>query len=110
LNEKKKQILDIPLDSQKLSNYSATLAHKINHSFTPNAKFVDFLHPRFGRIVAVKTSCNVKAGSEIYCHYGYNIEDCPRWYKVLHDRTHRLLLKSQELKLHCLELTAALKQ
>ena len=85
LSEKKKQILDIPVESQVLENYCATLAHKINHSFAPNAKFVDFHHPRFGRIVAVKTSNWIRKGSELFCHYGYNPLDSPAWYKVLYD-------------------------
>ena len=85
LSEKKKQILDIPVESQVLENYCATLAHKINHSFEPNAKFVDFHHPRFGRIVAVKTSNWIRNGSELFCHYGYNPLDSPAWYKVLYD-------------------------
>ena len=78
LNEKRKQILDIPPACRSLQAYSATLAHKVksedtsvkycqclihlllrsqvNHSFFPNCRFSDFAHPRFGRILCVKAS------------------------------------------------------
>ena len=32
-------ILDIPPEFRGTNSYSATLAHKINHSFRPNCKF-----------------------------------------------------------------------
>jgi hypothetical protein len=35
--------------------------------------------------VAVKTSCWIRKGSELFCHYGYNPLDSPAWYKVLYD-------------------------
>lgn len=68
-----------------LHNYSATLAHKVNHSFFPNCRFSDFAHPRFGRILCVKTTKEIRAGDELFCNYGYNVADCPEWYKALHD-------------------------
>ena len=85
LNEKKKQILDIPAEFRSVRSYSASLAHKVNHSFFPNCRFSDFSHPRFGRILCVKTTKAVKKGEEFFCNYGYNLADCPMWYKDLHD-------------------------
>ena len=38
--------IDIPTKFRELSNYSASLAHKTNHSFIPNTEFVVFDHPR----------------------------------------------------------------
>jgi hypothetical protein len=63
--QKRKQILDIPPDCRDVSRYRATLAHKINHSFFPNARFSDFAHPRFGRILCVVTLKPVKEGDEL---------------------------------------------
>ena len=77
--------MDIPVESRSTSAYSATLAHKINHSFLPNARFCDFAHPRFGRILAVRATSDLRKGDEILCNYGYNLSDCPRWYKEAHD-------------------------
>jgi len=85
LNEKRKQILDIPPASRSLQAYSATLAHKVNHSFFPNCRFSDFAHPRFGRILCVKASKALRAGDELFCNYGYSATDCPVWYKEHHD-------------------------
>ncbi|TRY68614.1 hypothetical protein TCAL_03221 [Tigriopus californicus] len=85
LNEKKKQILDIPPEHRSTQNYCASLAHKVNHSFAPNARFSDFCHPRFGRILCVKSTKKIRKGAEIFCNYGYNLADCPEWYKDLHE-------------------------
>ena len=41
-------VLDIPEKFISLKNYKASLAHKANHSFKPNGKFILFHHPRFG--------------------------------------------------------------
>ncbi len=70
LNERRKQILDIPAEDRDVRKYRATLAHKINHSFFPNARFADFAHPRFGRILCVKTTRRVRKGEELTCNYG----------------------------------------
>ena len=39
--------VDIPSECVDFSNYSASLAHKANHSFTPNCRFVSVHHPRY---------------------------------------------------------------
>ncbi len=38
----------------------ASLAHKANHSFEPNGKFILFQHPRFGPVPAIVTTTEVK--------------------------------------------------
>lgn len=57
-------------------------------------RFSDFAHPRFGRILCVKLTKSLKAGHEIFCNYGYNLADCPQWYKDLYecnlDQTNRI--------------------
>ena len=45
--------LDIPLELSSTSAYSATLGHKANHSFKPNAKWGRIEHPRFGLICSI---------------------------------------------------------
>ena len=47
-------VLDIPEEFVSLKKYKASLAHKANHSFMPNAKFVLFHHPRFGKVPALR--------------------------------------------------------
>ena len=39
--------VDIPMECIDLDNYRASLAHKANHSFSPNCKFVAVDHPRY---------------------------------------------------------------
>ena len=40
-------VLDIPERFRSLDTYCASLAHKTNHSFSPNARFCLFHHPRY---------------------------------------------------------------
>ena len=78
--------IDIPpemgLDTTK---YSATLAHKVNHNFQPNAEFVLFsAHPVLGTIMAITALEDLEAGVEITVNYGYTAEpDQPEWFKTL---------------------------
>ena len=43
---RKKGTVDIPVELRSLANYTASLAHKTNHSFIPNCEFDEFHHPR----------------------------------------------------------------
>ena len=52
----------------------ASYAHKTNHSFMPNAEFVSFEHPRFGLVPCILVNHDVKAGEEIFVHYGYDLQ------------------------------------
>ena len=56
-------ILDIPDLYRNVDQYQASLAHKTNHSFSPNAKFCPFYHPRFGNIPAIRTTKPLQAGN-----------------------------------------------
>ena len=67
--------------------YSATLGHKCNHSFSPNCQFSIYLHPRYGRLPCLLTSKAVGAGQELLTYYRYLLSDCPQWYSDLWDRT-----------------------
>ena len=61
-------VLDIPERFVGVKSYRASLAHKANHSFAPNAKFVLFHHPRFGKVPALRSvwSCSQRLSSQIY--------------------------------------------
>ena len=80
--------VDIPMECIDLSGYSASLAHKANHSFSPNCKFISVDHPRyhinlhqqikrdtndlfkrFGRIPALKTIAAISRDAELFVHY-----------------------------------------
>ena len=80
---RKNGTVDIPTDLRDLSNYCATLAHKTNHSFVPNAEFVTYNHPRFGLIPCLTSTHDIEAGEEIFVHYGYELAGCPDWYEEL---------------------------
>ncbi|QQP50609.1 Uncharacterized protein FKW44_011659 [Caligus rogercresseyi] len=79
---RKNGTMDIPIEFRKLKNYCATLAHKTNHSFLPNAEFLSFDHPRFGVIPCLVLNHDVEAGEEIFVHYGYDLDGCPDWYEM----------------------------
>ena len=40
--------IDVPKAYSSLDTYRATVGHKANHSFMPNAKYVQVYHARFG--------------------------------------------------------------
>ena len=68
-----------------LQNYRASLGHKINHSFQPNCKWDQIIHPTFGRIPSVITLMDLKAGTELTCHYMIDMQEASgidhlKWY------------------------------
>lgn len=73
-------VLDIPQNLRSLTSYSASLAHKTNHSFIPNCEFGEFLHPRFGLVPSILAIHDIGAGEEIFVWYGYDLDYCPQWY------------------------------
>ena len=86
--EEENLCIDIPPDmGGNVSKYSATLAHKVNHSFEPNSEFVLFsAHPVLGTIMAITALEDMEAGLEITVNYGYNFTaepDQPEWFKLL---------------------------
>ena len=64
--------------------FRATTAHKCNHSFDPNAKFILGFHPRFGQVPSVQTLREVQANEEITVSYDYALEKAPPWYQELY--------------------------
>merc|ERR1719259_724699 len=64
-------IVDIPPTFRSTSQYCATLAHKANHSFIPNAKYAPFHHPRFGVVPSIVSLTEIKAGREVLVNYEY---------------------------------------
>ncbi|XP_065059251.1 histone-lysine N-methyltransferase SETD7-like [Rhopilema esculentum] len=81
-------VIDVPEGYSSTEVYCATLGHKANHSFTPNAKYDRFDHPRFGRIKCIRTIKSVEADEELTVEYGYdhnglgkNNPEAPQWYK-----------------------------
>ena len=76
-------VLDIPQQFRHLSQYRASLAHKANHCFQPNAKFCSFFHPRFGLIPALISLKHISAGMEILVNYEYSFDSSPPWYSQL---------------------------
>lgn len=89
--------IDIPVWAQSSQAYTASLAHKTNHSFLPNCQFVVYDHPKFGLIPSVSTIADIPAGAEItvaggevlhwtvlWCEvaYGYEWSEAPEWYKL----------------------------
>lgn len=89
-------ILDIPPESVNIKRYCASLAHKCNHSFQPNAKFVSFYHPRFGSIPAIQTIKEITKDTEIFVSYDYDLEEAPPWYQDLFSK--RVILQYQQSK------------
>ncbi|XP_071746858.1 histone-lysine N-methyltransferase SETD7 isoform X1 [Lepeophtheirus salmonis] len=73
---------DIPHDAIPLYSYSASLGHKVNHSFKSNCDFSTFLHPRFGLIPSLVTTKFVAKGTELVANYNYMRSDCPDWFKT----------------------------
>lgn len=83
--------MDIPPECKDLEVYNATLGHKINHSFAPNCRWDVMEHPAFGRIPRVVTLIDLKAGTELTCHYMINMEEAAeieghQWYLDLWDK------------------------
>jgi len=79
--------VDIPMQCIDYDHYRASLAHKANHSFNPNCKFIAVDHPRFGRIPALKTIKAVKKGDELFSHYKYDTALAPTWYQEAWQRS-----------------------
>ena len=64
--------------------YRATLAHKINHSFTHwNCFFHDIEHPRLGTIRAARSTEPIPEGEEILCNYQMQYNEAAPWYQEL---------------------------
>jgi len=73
--------IDIPDDMRRTDQYCSTLAHKANHSFTPNTKWGRMDHPKFGMVVTLLALRSITEGEEITVNYNYNLAIAPAWYK-----------------------------
>ena len=90
LQNNDREVLDIPPECVSLNNYRASLGHKINHSFRPNCKWDHSIHPTFGRIPSIITLMDLKAGTELTCHYMIDMQEASnfehlQWYVDLWD-------------------------
>jgi histone-lysine N-methyltransferase SETD7 len=65
--------IDVPEKYQSLEDYTATLAHKANHSFSPNCEYTNFCHPCYGLLPAIRTTQEVAGGEELSVHYSLNM-------------------------------------
>jgi histone-lysine N-methyltransferase SETD7 len=65
-----------PLHSQLHSSdhYTATLAHKLNHSFISNCEWSNAEHPCYGFVPSVTTFQPVAEGEELTVNYGLDME------------------------------------
>ena len=80
--------IHIPKQYWNISNYRATLGHKINHSFSKaNSIFGQAFHPRFGKIRAVYALNIISKHEEVLVNYGYRIgTSVPNWYSDLYEK------------------------
>ena len=70
--------IDVPEPFDLLLNYCATLGHKANHSENlNNCVYTNAFHPRFGHIVALRSTRLIARGEEILLDYEYI--DKPPW-------------------------------
>jgi len=83
-------VIDIPDEYISTKNYVASLAHKCNHSFEPNATFLLGYSPRFGLIPTVNALRDIKAGEELFCSYDYKLNGAPSWYLRLRFIPHKM--------------------
>ena len=73
--------MDLPSDCWSTANYTASLAHKTNHSFHPNSVFCRFHHPRLGlNCLGLKTLQDIPTGEELFAHYHYSSSYAPQWF------------------------------
>jgi len=90
--DKKGDHMDLPPQYHSYNSYRATLAHKLNHSFTPNCCWTNADHPCFGFVPSVSTMEGVKEGEELTIHYSIDMENAPEWYLECWDNHSNILL------------------
>ena len=78
--------IHIPEPYWNISNFRATLGHKVNHSFRyMKTYYGKVFHPRFGIIRSVVAQEDIKRGEEIFVNYGYRIGgNVPTWVSDLY--------------------------
>lgn len=75
--------MDIPNGYHKINQYCATLAHKANHTFTPNSEWTLYEHPRFGLIRSLTARTAIKKDEEILVNYQMCLAKSPEWYRCV---------------------------
>jgi len=81
--------IDIPLEiGRNTKLYCASYGHKVNHSFKPNCRYRQMQHPRWGEIVGIFSTREIKKDEELLCNYGYEPEKylVPEWYKIAYNK------------------------
>ena len=78
--------IHIPEPYWNISDYRATLGHKLNHSFTKSkAIWGRAFHPRFGHVKCAVANQDIKKGEEILVDYKYHIgQIVPKWTSDLY--------------------------
>ncbi len=76
--------LDIPPEFGSTKKYRATLGHKINHSFRPNAIFATIDTARFGVVSSLRTIRRVSKDEEFLVSYNYPFGRAPPWYREVY--------------------------
>ena len=105
MQDEEREYLDIAPECVSLDNYRASLGHKINHSFQPNCKWDTILHPCFGRIPSVISLMDLKAGTELTCHYMIDMHEASKmdnlqWYVDLWDEMTSSVEDNEEMKIN----------
>ena len=79
--------IDIPPEYWNIEKYRATLGHKVNHSFKKaNTVYGRAIHPRFGPILTVFATKDIKKGEEILVDYEYGYDSVvDLWYAKLYE-------------------------
>merc|ERR1712062_582383 len=81
--------INIPEGYWNVTQFRATLGHKINHDFLKLRATFDFaMHPRYGWIRTVIAIDNIYRGEEIFINYHYPIvanSFAPKWYQDLYE-------------------------
>ena len=77
--------LHIPPEFSDTGRYQATLGHKMNHKFPPenNCRFAGTDSARFGLIMSVVTTRDVRRGEELFVNYNYPSNTNLPWYRQL---------------------------
>ena len=81
--------INLPEGYWNITQFRATLGHKINHDFLKLRAAFDFaMHPRHGWIRSVIAIDDIYKGEEIFIHYHYPIianSFAPQWYQELYE-------------------------
>ena len=71
----------------KISDFRATLGHKLNHSFDAKTYFSCAYHARFGYAVTVIAEHDILRGEEVFVNYHYeddSNDSVPLWYAEMY--------------------------